>query len=1248
MAIKLYYNKSTYQLITIDDGAESLVVGDTGSKEFQFYFGTGTSLVDFVHDTAFITTHEGRAIIERADTSTSNELYLTPTSPAGYYKLIISSWISDIEGDLEITARTKVLVGSTYVVTNYGLATITVEPGADPSGATISDAQYLAVITALDEVIAGTTNITYDPTISGLAAVTVKEAIDEVDDDLDTHIADVANPHETTKAQVGLGSADDTSDVDKPVSTAQQAALDLKADISYVDGQDDAQDLRLDDLETFQDTTVPATYETKSDADTESIRVDNKISTDIGTHNTSGTAHTDIRALISALQGAYVYRGLIAQTTAAIEADTSLLDARILVLMSRTAITGDVIVDSDEYEWYYNGSIWDNMGHNIIGLASAVNDGLMTSEDYVKLSEFQVAANYYTSAQVDALIESIKLIQGVTETPIDTLSDTEYVAMSVINGYDFIHIQAFSDDTYDHHVSQIVRPTNLTNGTIIDFVTGDGYIGKLTVDATNMTYAKVGAFTSHCFVTGISLVDTLAQNVAYVNTTSGLTATDVQEAIDEIVVRVEVIEPIVEQHTLEIRENEMRIDTVEETLRKAVSSSEVGTSADTEVIHLGKDVANAELKVLVEGMTLQATNRIALATGSSNGITITVSGNQVTLAGTASAETTLTLSSGLTASNKAYINFDYVSGSLTGTATLQNGATALHSNLATDYSGVVTLAGTTITIVIASGAVLTALIFKSHNYSATTLIANKQYSPILNSTFDLMSDANIKTQVDYWVANGTLPNDEIQSVGGNKKFMAVGKNLFDKSKVVTGLNQRINEATGGLTTGSANSGDSYTNYIKIKPSTNYKVSGQTHTYSPYAIYDVNKVFVYGSGGAVNFTVPNTITNAYYIRFSLLASNIDVVQLEAGSVATTYEAFTSSEMYLQSHELLGSVNNVKDSEYVRNGKYYRMQRVSDLTDVTGVVAVNTTNYPTAKTGGVFINYLDAGGSETGIIGTNSTSGNGTLQYELAVAVETQIDSSGRLIGSSRGTVYISDAMPDIDIYSTRFDITYNDKLISSINRIVLLGDGVETELAVSGATIAGDGLSFTHAGLSSGDVVFIDYNYINTDNVYGLSTVTYYSAEDDMRFSATQLKQGATTKPDFDFTNIGLLFPQNDATEAIYIVAQMPHDRVADSDIVPHVHVRLAGAGQPVFKIDYKWYNKSAVTIPASFTTYTMNVNSATWSTGTISNTIYGASAISGVGKTSSSIMIIKLYRDDNVYSGDILLDEFDIHYYKVV
>ena len=56
----------------------------------------------------------------------------------------------------------------------------------------------------------------------------------DIDDDtkrlLEEHEADHSNPHAVTKAQVGLGNADNTADLDKPVSTATAAALAGKVD----------------------------------------------------------------------------------------------------------------------------------------------------------------------------------------------------------------------------------------------------------------------------------------------------------------------------------------------------------------------------------------------------------------------------------------------------------------------------------------------------------------------------------------------------------------------------------------------------------------------------------------------------------------------------------------------------------------------------------------------------------------------------------------------------------------------------------------------------------------------------------------------------------------------------------------------------------------------------------------------------------------------------------------------------------
>lgn len=61
-------------------------------------------------------------------------------------------------------------------------------------------------------------------------AETRAQADIDVNEKVDLHIANKSNPHGVTKAQVGLGNVNNTSDADKPVSTAQATAIaDAKA-----------------------------------------------------------------------------------------------------------------------------------------------------------------------------------------------------------------------------------------------------------------------------------------------------------------------------------------------------------------------------------------------------------------------------------------------------------------------------------------------------------------------------------------------------------------------------------------------------------------------------------------------------------------------------------------------------------------------------------------------------------------------------------------------------------------------------------------------------------------------------------------------------------------------------------------------------------------------------------------------------------------------------------------------------------
>ena len=56
--------------------------------------------------------------------------------------------------------------------------------------------------------------------------------IDAVQTNLETHINNKSNPHKVNKAQVGLGNVDNTSDANKPISTATQNALNSKFNAS--------------------------------------------------------------------------------------------------------------------------------------------------------------------------------------------------------------------------------------------------------------------------------------------------------------------------------------------------------------------------------------------------------------------------------------------------------------------------------------------------------------------------------------------------------------------------------------------------------------------------------------------------------------------------------------------------------------------------------------------------------------------------------------------------------------------------------------------------------------------------------------------------------------------------------------------------------------------------------------------------------------------------------------------------------
>lgn len=147
--------------------------------------------------------------------------------------------------------------------------------------------------------------------------------------------------------------------------------------------------------------------------------------------------------------------------------------------------------------------------------------------------------------------------------------------------------------------------------------------------------------------------------------------------------------------------------------------------------------------------------------------------------------------------------------------------------------------------------------------------------------------------------------------------------------------------------------------------------------------------------------------------------------------------------------------------------------------------------------------------------------------------------------------------------------------------------------------------------------------------------------DDLRFPFTQTKLGALGKPDFDETHVGLLFPQNDATEIVRFIAQMPHSHKLGSALSAHVHWQQSANTPVTWALEYKIISQGGA-VPADFTKTT----SANTVFSYVNGNLAQITAFPSIAMPESlSVMILcKLYREDNTTVGDVLAYEADFHF----
>jgi|GEM_PF-1750399 len=188
--------------------------------------------------------------------------------------------------------------------------------------------------------------------------------------------------------------------------------------------------------------------------------------------------------------------------------------------------------------------------------------------------------------------------------------------------------------------------------------------------------------------------------------------------------------------------------------------------------------------------------------------------------------------------------------------------------------------------------------------------------PTTNEDYWFVSDLNTNKAWNgaSWVDIGNALKIGDRTINPeNTSFMRVGKNLFDKNYVTLGYRPAV--GTGILTADALFNASSY---IPVSASTNYVRNGGAYA---LCFFTADKVFISGVTTAT-FTTP---VNCAYILAAISVSQMAVLQIELGALATTYEAYKT---YLPKETFdasyippigIGSVDSIYQTTFVTLGK-----------------------------------------------------------------------------------------------------------------------------------------------------------------------------------------------------------------------------------------------------------------------------------------------------------------------------------------
>ena len=153
--------------------------------------------------------------------------------------------------------------------------------------------------------------------------------------------------------------------------------------------------------------------------------------------------------------------------------------------------------------------------------------------------------------------------------------------------------------------------------------------------------------------------------------------------------------------------------------------------------------------------------------------------------------------------------------------------------------------------------------------------------------------------------------------------------------------------------------------------------------------------------------------------------------------------------------------------------------------------------------------------------------------------------------------------------------------------------------------------------------------------------------DDFSFPATAGKLGVLDKPDYDYDENGLLFPQGDATEIVCFGRISSHRYLVHPDAYwfPHLHRWMASADLPVYEYRYRIVPFAGAVVAFSDWIATTGAVETEYTSGTIHQIMhFPAINAYSAGHTSPACAVdVQLRRNDDVLTGDDLVKSLDFH-----